>query len=269
MKPPERAVLWYILGIRRMKGGYVMANKKQTKKKPAVKTEERQQLFIEYYFLTFNGKEAAIRAGYAPSSAEATASRLLRNDNIREKIELHKSRLRERMAEDSNKAYAALWRQIEEIDRKLAKHAEVLQIYDDLQQVTYINGEAHNELMDRIIELKHQLPLPGEEKLPADEEKEIKAEIAQLSREANEYVEVKKVNKREIERLQPYMLRENVIEKYMRLRYEMLSDIMDRGGYKATDKVDLSGSVGVQVSAASAIVTAATNRRMKGTKEDG
>lgn len=38
----------------------------------------KQQLFAEEFLLDLNGKQAAIRAGYAPRSAEVTACRMLR-----------------------------------------------------------------------------------------------------------------------------------------------------------------------------------------------
>ncbi len=38
----------------------------------------KQQRFVAEYLVDFNGKQAAIRAGYAPNSAEVVASKLLR-----------------------------------------------------------------------------------------------------------------------------------------------------------------------------------------------
>lgn len=46
----------------------------------------QQQLFVEEYIIDLNGTQAAIRAGYAESSARATASRLLTIDNIQNAI---------------------------------------------------------------------------------------------------------------------------------------------------------------------------------------
>lgn len=43
---------------------------------------EKQQLFADEYLKDFNGKQAAIRAGYAEASAEVTASRLLSNAKV-------------------------------------------------------------------------------------------------------------------------------------------------------------------------------------------
>lgn len=43
----------------------------------------KQQRFVTEYQKDSNGKQAAIRAGYAPGSAEVQASRLLRNAQVR------------------------------------------------------------------------------------------------------------------------------------------------------------------------------------------
>jgi phage terminase small subunit len=39
----------------------------------------RQERFVEEYLLDLNAKQAAIRAGYSPRTAEVQGSRLLRN----------------------------------------------------------------------------------------------------------------------------------------------------------------------------------------------
>ena len=42
----------------------------------------KQQAFVAEYLIDLNGKQAAIRVGYAPGSAEVQASRLLSNDKV-------------------------------------------------------------------------------------------------------------------------------------------------------------------------------------------
>ena len=60
------------------------------------KLSSKEDLFCVYYIaLRFNGKQAAIKAGYAPKSAEVAASRLLSNDKVKAKIkELEESLLK-------------------------------------------------------------------------------------------------------------------------------------------------------------------------------
>lgn len=47
----------------------------------------KQTAFAREYAIDKNGKQAAIRAGYSAATAEAAASRLLRNVNVRAEIE--------------------------------------------------------------------------------------------------------------------------------------------------------------------------------------
>lgn len=46
----------------------------------------KQLRFIDEYLIESNGKQAAIRAGYAPGSAEVTASKLLRSAKVQEAL---------------------------------------------------------------------------------------------------------------------------------------------------------------------------------------
>ena len=47
---------------------------------------KKQQRFIEEYLVDLNGKQAAIRAGYAASRAEVTASELVRNSKVQKAL---------------------------------------------------------------------------------------------------------------------------------------------------------------------------------------
>lgn len=50
----------------------------------------KQRLFALEYLIDFNGKQAAIRAGYSPRTAEVQACRLLRNAKVKAFIEANK-----------------------------------------------------------------------------------------------------------------------------------------------------------------------------------
>ncbi len=52
----------------------------------------QQRHFALEYVIDFNGKQAAIRAGYSPRTAEQQASRLLRSDKVRSLVEQLKQR---------------------------------------------------------------------------------------------------------------------------------------------------------------------------------
>ena len=47
----------------------------------------KQSRFVEEYLLDLNGKQAAIRAGYSPKTAEVQGSRLLRNAKVQKALE--------------------------------------------------------------------------------------------------------------------------------------------------------------------------------------
>lgn len=49
------------------------------------------KVFIEQYKIDFNGRRAAIAAGYSARSADQTASRLLRTDKVKREIEQHRA----------------------------------------------------------------------------------------------------------------------------------------------------------------------------------
>ena len=53
----------------------------------------RQAAFVREYLVDNNGKQAAIRAGYAESGAEVEASRLLRVAKVRHEVEKGRNRL--------------------------------------------------------------------------------------------------------------------------------------------------------------------------------
>lgn len=56
----------------------------------------KQERFIDEYLIDLNGKQAAIRAGYAPRSAEVQASRLLSDDKVASEIEKRRAKLAEK-----------------------------------------------------------------------------------------------------------------------------------------------------------------------------
>ena len=67
----------------------------------------RQEKFCVEYLIDLNATQAAIRAGYSKRTAEALASRLLRNGNIRGRIK----ELQDKVFEDGMMSAAeALWR---------------------------------------------------------------------------------------------------------------------------------------------------------------
>lgn len=71
---------------------------------------DKQRTFVEEYMIDFNGKQAAIRAGYSPKCAEVTASKLL----SKAKVHAYKEKL---MAEASKRTGVSVDRVVRELAR--------------------------------------------------------------------------------------------------------------------------------------------------------
>lgn len=56
-----------------------------------------QELFVAEWMVDFNGKQAAIRAGYAPANAEVTASKLLSQAKVQAEVKRRKERIAKRI----------------------------------------------------------------------------------------------------------------------------------------------------------------------------
>ena len=57
------------------------------------KLSAKRQRFAEEFLVDLNGKQAAIRAGYSPRSAEVTASRLLSDANVQVSVQAGRAKL--------------------------------------------------------------------------------------------------------------------------------------------------------------------------------
>lgn len=62
----------------------------------AVELTPRQSRFVDEYLIEPNGRKAAIAAGYAEGSADAAASRLLRNDKVKQVLDERRARRAQR-----------------------------------------------------------------------------------------------------------------------------------------------------------------------------
>jgi phage terminase small subunit len=58
---------------------------------------EKRKRFCEEYMIDMNGKQAAIRAGYNPKTAESQASRMLRDVKVQEYINSLRERLKKKL----------------------------------------------------------------------------------------------------------------------------------------------------------------------------
>lgn len=94
----------------------------------------KQQIkeFCEQYIIDLNGKQAAIRAGYASNSAEVQASRLLSSDKVKEYIaELRADQVKRTKvsADDVIKEFAAI------------AFADIRDYYETVYMIHYIQSD--------------------------------------------------------------------------------------------------------------------------------
>jgi len=169
------------------------------------KVNEKRELFIKAYLQCFNATKAAIEAGYSAKTARSQGQRLLTNVDVKKKIHAEMARLRERMAEDASKAYALLWQQLRDVEELLHTDQEAA-------------AELH-KLDKKILHIKKNPEEYGDHSL--------------------------KIKLLEAEMLlwYPFKLKQHNWLKAQELRASLLQDILDRAGYKATDHVEIKGTL--------------------------
>ena len=112
------------------------------------KLNDQQMRFVTEYLKDCNGKQAAIRAGYAPRSAEVHASRLLSLDKVQNEIRARQTELRKREESVSERIRRRLWEESEDYS-EFASHSariralEILaKIYGEFELDNKQKGEA-------------------------------------------------------------------------------------------------------------------------------
>lgn len=96
------------------------------------KLNDRQSRFVTEYFKDWNGKQAAIRAGYAPGSAEVAASRLLTHAKVKAVVDEFQAKLRQKDQEKaesiSDRIRRRLWEEADDFS-EFASHSERLKVH--------------------------------------------------------------------------------------------------------------------------------------------
>lgn len=117
------------------------------------KAPDKQIQFAQEYVIDFNGKQAAIRAGYAERSAEVTACKMLRTAKVRSEIERlledtvgRRNEIRER----NIKELEAMAYTDDAIDIRRDKDGEILDVSrrDKLRAIEQLN-RMHGLFVDR------------------------------------------------------------------------------------------------------------------------
>ena len=118
------------------------------------KATDRQIQFAQEYVVDFNGKQAAIRAGYAARSAEVTACKMLRTAKVRSEVE----RL---LADDVGRRNEIRERNIDEllplaytdaaVELKKDKDGNVIEVsFRDKLRAIELLGKMHGLFTDKI-----------------------------------------------------------------------------------------------------------------------
>ncbi|HDU0057234.1 TPA: terminase small subunit [Listeria monocytogenes] len=204
-----------------------------------MKTEEKYNIFAKTYVMNgFNGKDAAISAGYSAKTAEQQASRLLRNVKVLEFIDEEMKLLSKRMRDDASKIYAELWKQVRMIDEKIAKHEEASAKLSvtDAQKIT-AKADINNlkakirRIEDKLKKLDGRKSDEGNlKKELLDEHGELKIQLEELEDSVSEIYEEVSASKRDL-------LWHKDWKEILSLRAQILQDLFDRSGYKETSEL--------------------------------
>jgi phage terminase small subunit len=184
------------------------------------KLNVKQELFVKHYLMSFNAKQAAIKAGYSERTAEQQGARLLSNVKVDKIIQEEMARLRERMSEDANKIYAGLWQELNELTDKINSHYQAekaVKKHKKERNVILLEVGADNEYQLEELRLKPKelFDLRGQLRIINFMEQEAAADL----------------------------LRPAQFFKAQELRAKLLHDLFDRAGYKPTDKINLEANV--------------------------
>lgn len=210
--------------------------------------KQKYDLFVHFYMRSFNGTKAAKEVGYAEGTANRTATRILSNVYVKQRIAEEMALLRERLADEGSRNFAKLLDMVQEIEEKLQRHNEsMLQIerYEvelegpekELREISYRYNQAE-KLADS---------LDGRKKGQREKKAETFELMEELSQESFQ-LRLKLSELHElIEREKKWLIYPRDWEKIMTLKMNILHDLLDRGGFKQTDKIDLNADMSMMV----------------------
>jgi phage terminase small subunit len=161
----------------------------------------KRQRFVDEYLIDLNGAQAAIRAGYLPTSAKVTASRLLTDDNVaaaitarREQLSRHAEVTAERVVDELAKIAFANMSDFIDVDENgctTVRHGALADrtlaaAIDQFDITTNAKGETRTriKLADKkgaLLDLGRHLGLFAEKALPPPTEQEAKPDPRTLA----------------------------------------------------------------------------------------
>lgn len=210
------------------------------------KTKAKYDLFVTAYLQSFNGAKAAIEAGYSEKTAAQQSTRLLTNVYIKEKLDFELKRLRERMAEEGSRAFANLLNTFLEVEEKLRKHDEAQMNIAESEKVIHDINTSLFPMYDEMEKVKKKYDKTnGNSNRPLKQE--LGEELERLEFEIIQLERTKRPYDFSISQSRDYIIYPRDWEKIATLKMNLLKDILDRGGFKPSDKVELEGDVSLEV----------------------
>lgn len=210
------------------------------------KTIEKYRIFVLAYVNTFNATQAAISAGYSKKTAYSQGNRLLKNDEVKSLLDEQIKKLRERMSDDASRIYAMLWNQLKMVDEKIVKHDEAQAAINLLeQQLIPVNVSMSKKEADKAVIKRKADEIDGRRN------RELKREYLNQMRNLDCEMVIVKYDKKKIyaqmAQYKMYLLDPFAWEKILTMRATILRDLLDRAGYKTTDKLEVQMDAGVTI----------------------
>ncbi|WP_239255539.1 terminase small subunit [Listeria ilorinensis] len=209
-------------------------------------TMKKYKLFVAAYMATFNATKAAIEAGYSKKTAYSIGNKLLKKVEVAEMVAEEMKKLRERMSDDASRIYAELWNQLRLTDEKIERHNEAEKALQVLEKkVLPIN----QSLAALYVDLETAKDAAAE--VDGRSNRELKSElVGEVNRIVKE-IRQGEIDSRKLysamKQHKMYLLDAFAWEKIQTMRFNLLRDLFDRAGYKATDKLEMSVEGGVTI----------------------
>lgn len=213
------------------------------------KTKERYDLFVDCYLQSFNATKSAIAAGYSKKTARQQGHKLLTKGYIKEKIQYEMERLRDLMKDEGLRSFSMLLNIALETEEKLQRHNEAE------EKIEKIKLELNNLSLE-IMKLNNDLTqvqrmadaIDGRKKDMKEQKRSLLSQIDSINTEcfSLNFEKAKLIN--QLEHHKMYYLDNKEWEKLQNLKKSVFQDILDRGGFKATDKVEHTGKDGSPLS---------------------
>lgn len=213
-------------------------------------TKEKYDIFVLNYLNTFNATKSAIAAGYSSKSARQQGSTLLAHPYIKGKIKEETARLRDRMRDEGMRSFSMLLNIALDTEEKIEAHNLAEVEIDRLnKEIAELNIEISRE-NHSINDLERaSKAIDGRLSHNKNKKRELMTEIETRNAEVFELtVEISRLISEKRKHEMNYLIPRDW-EKLQNLKRTIFQDILDRGGFKAKEEVEISGKMGIAAAA--------------------